>query len=409
MANLEKNMSVVSKEIAYMFSSKSYAGRTMNTQYDKSYEYTGAAAGSSIQIKQPHRFYVTDGATATIQDDEERTVVLPRATQKHIMLAFGAAEMAHDLTKADAAEKFFGSTRTATAVQTLAGNTDADTYANLIPTVYQAVRGGETTNPSSTNDIGLIKARLDDSHAPEGDRCAILTTKHMLSLNTGTVALFNPASKKSDDYSSGELGDIAGIKFYNSTFLPTHQQGTAAAGTIKTTVAVEGTTSMVIDGLSTDSITAGSIFTVANVYSKDVISKENGVDLQQFVVVSATATAGGESTVVFEPAIEIEATNAYANCSAYPVATAVVTFEGIAGANQSQSFAYHKDACVFATVDLPMIGCTIESQIRDEEMGLAMKLTGQGDITTLKKRTRLDILYGSVVVNPLWAVRIWGA
>ena len=408
MASLEKNMSVVSKEIAFMFSSKSYAGRTMNTQYDKSYEYTGAAAGSSIQIKQPHRFYVVDGATATAQDDVERTVVLPRATQQHIMLGFGAAEMAHDLTKADTANKFFGDVRLETAVQTLAGKCDSTTYANLVPQVYNAVRGGETSDPSSVYDVGLIKAKLDDFHAPEGDRCAILTTNHMLSLNSGTSTLFSPAAIKSDDYKTGELGDIAGIKFYNSTYLPAHQQGTAAAGTIKTTVSIEGTSSMVIVGLTTTTITKGSIFTVAGVYSKDVITKDNTANLQQFVVTNVPTTASGEATVEFSPAIEIGATNAYANCSAFPVATAVVTFEGIAGANQSQSLAYHKDAFVFATVDLPKINCTMEAQIRDEEMGLAMKLTGQGDITTLKSYTRLDILYGSVAVNPLWAVRIWG-
>jgi hypothetical protein len=230
----------------------------------------------------------------------------------------------------------------------------------------------------------------------------------MLSLNSGTSTLFNPASVKSDDYKTGELGDIAGIKFYNSTFLPAHQQGTAAAGTIKTTVSVEGTSSMIIDGLTTTTITKGSIFTVAGVYSKDVISKENTSNLQQFVVTNTPSTGAGEATVEFSPAIEISATNAYANCSAFPVATAVVTIEGVAGANQSQSIAYHKDAFVFATIDLPMIGCSMEAQIRDEEMGLALKITSDGDVTTLTKKTRVDILYGSAVVNPLWAVRIWG-
>jgi hypothetical protein len=50
----------------------------------------------------------------------------------------------------------------------------------------------------------------------------------------------------------------------------------------------------------------------------------------------------------------------------------------------------------------------MESQIRDEETGLAMKLTGQGDVLALKQVTRLDILFGSVAVNPYWAVRMWG-
>ena len=51
MANITKNMTVVSKEIEYQFESRCLTYKTFNTQYDKQYEYTGAAAGDTINIK----------------------------------------------------------------------------------------------------------------------------------------------------------------------------------------------------------------------------------------------------------------------------------------------------------------------------------------------------------------------
>ena len=171
MSNIQKNMTVVSKEIDYVFSSKCTAFKTMNTQYDKTYEYTGAAAGSTINIMQPYRVIVTDGRSASsVPDSEERTIQLPRATWKKVMLNFNAEELALDLTKAENASKFFGKTKLASSVQSLAGVVDQVTYSNLVPQVYNFTRGGETTDISSYGDIGKVKAKLDDYHADDMDR-----------------------------------------------------------------------------------------------------------------------------------------------------------------------------------------------------------------------------------------------
>lgn len=403
-------MTVISKEIDYVFSSNCHAYKTMNTQYDNSYEAFGAAAGSTIQIKQPHRVIVNDGRViSTVSDDEERTVSLPRATWRNVNIEMNGSELAVDLTKAEAAASFFGKTRLAAAVQALAADVDSTTYANVMPQVYSFTRGTATTNPSAYSDIGEIKAKLDDHRAPQGDRSFVMTNQTMVSLNNATSGFFNPAGKKSEDYMTGELGDVNGFTCYNSTNLPRHTNGTATAGAVKTTLSVQGVNQMVVDGLSTGTVVAGDRFTIASVYRRDYVTKAVTGDLQQFVVTAATATVGGESTVTFYPAIETLATNAYASVDSFPQADAVVTFAGRRGLSQSQSVAYHRDAFVLAFVDAPKINCTYETYIKDSDTGLSMKLTGQGDILNLKSVFRLDVLFGSVAVNPWWACIVYGA
>ena len=404
MANITANMSVVSKEIQYQFESRCLTYKTFNTQYDNQYEYVGAAAGSSINIKQPHRVVVGDGREiSSIPDDEERTVTLPRATWKHVVLNFTAQELAQNLTKAENAEKFFGKARLDSSIQSLSGVIDTVTFANVLPKVYNYTRGAETTNPSDYGDIGEVKAVLDKNHAMDMDRSFILTNDSMASINKGTVGLFNPQGKKSEDYNSGELADFNGFKFFASTYLPRHTNGSAATGAVKTTISVEKTTQMVLDSLGTDTALVGDRFTVAGVYRRDLVTKEVTGDLQQFVVTAATATVAGEATVDFLPALEVDATKPYANVDSFPQATAVVTFAGKRGSVQSYNAAYQKDAFVLGFVDLPSVNVNTEAFIRDPESGFSMKLSGQGDIMALKSIMRLDVLFGSTVVNPWWA------
>lgn len=410
MANITENMTVVSKEIEYTFESTCLSYKTFNTQYDKQYEAYGAAAGDTINVKQPHRAIVTDGRSmASVPDDEERIVALPRATHKKTALNFTADDMAHDLTKAEQAKEFFGRTRLAANVQALAAVVDSTTYANVIPQVYNYTRGAETTDPSSYADVGVVKAKLDDYHAHDMDRSFILTNNAMVSLNAGMSGFFNPTTEKSADYRSGELRPFNGFMFYNSTYLPRHTNGSAATGGVKTTLSGEGVNTMVVDSLGTDTILAGDRFVIADVFRKDLITKEDTGDLQDFVVLTASGTVAGESTITFSPAIETLNDKPYSNVDSFPQAGAVVTFAGKRGESQSLNVAYHKDAFVLAFVDLPKINCTYESYIRDSDTGLSMKITGQGDIMELKSVFRLDVLFGSVAVNPWWAVVVYGA
>jgi hypothetical protein len=409
MANVTANMTVVTKEAQYVFESTCLAYKTMDNQYDNQYEYTQAAAGSVINIKQPHRQYVTDGRSASgTQDDEERTIAMPRATWKKIVLGFNAQELAQDLTKEDNANKFFGKSRFKSSVQSMSAAIDGATFANVAPQVFNYVRGGETTDPSSYSDVGLAKAKLDNYHADAMDRCWLLTPDAEVSLNAGLSGLFNNSKQIDSNFDTGELSSFNGFKFYSSTYLPRHTNGTAATGAVKTTLSVEGVSQMVLDTLTTTTVLAGDRFTVAGVYRRDYVSKEIQGDLQQFVVTSATATVAGEATIDFSPAIETLATNAYASVGTFPQATAVVTFAGRRGLAQSIGMAYQKQAFALAFIDLPKIGVTTEGYVRDADAGYSMKISGQGDILELKSVMRMDALFGSVAVNPWWAVIVYG-
>lgn len=409
MANITANMSVVTKEAQYVFESTCLAYKTMDNQYDNQYEYEQAAVGSVINIKQPHRQYVTDGRSASgTQDDEERTIAMPRATWKKIVLGFNAQELGQDLTKEENASKFFGKSRFKSSVQAMGAAIDSATFANVVPQVFNYTRGGETTNPSSYGDVGNAKAKLDNYHADDMDRCWVLTPDAQTSLNTGLSGLFNNSKQIDSNFNTGELASFNGFMFYGSTYLPRHTNGSAAAGVVKTTLSVEGVSQMIVCDISTSTVLAGDRFTIAGVYRRDYISKEAQGDLQQFVVTAATATVAGEATVNFSPAIETLTTNAYASVDSFPQASAVVTFAGRRGLSQSIGMAYQKQAFALAFIDLPKIGVATEGYVRDADAGYSMKISGQGDILELKSVMRMDALFGSVAVNPWWAVIVYG-
>jgi hypothetical protein len=250
---------------------------------------------------------------------------------------------------------------------------------------------------------------LQKNNANKNDRHYILTPDSMASINAGTSGLFNPTAEKSADYKSGHLKDFNGFTFWDTDFLARHTNGSATDGAITATVPTEGATSINVDGLgAAGTITEGTTFTIAGVYRKNLVSKDNKADLQKFVVTAdATADGGGIATISISPALE--ATGAYANVSNMPIENAVVNFEGAASTSYDQNLFFQKEAFVFATCDLAPINAVVEKNFRDEELGITIKFTSQGDITNFKAVSRLDVLYGFSAVAPWWAGKQWGA
>lgn len=409
MANNVGVMDLLSKEVIRQFEANFMVGKTMNTQYDKNYQYQGASEGETIRIEAPARFVAVDGASASAQDDIKKQVSLTRATQKHVMLEFTSKEITQDLAD-DKKMAMFSKNNLETCIQTLCGSVESTVLDNLMPQVYNTV-GTPGSDPSSFANILEPREVLNNFQAKKTDRFAIIGNSSMASLSGGIQNFFNPQAQKAEDYKVGRLNSmVGGFDFFETDFLPRHTNGDAVDGAITANVPAEGATSIEVDGVgATATVTKGTTFTIAGVYRRNYITKEARAELQVFTATADATAVAGVVTIPISPALEADGTKAYASVSALPVEDAVVNFEGDADGVYNQNLYFQKEAFVFATCDLADIGCTDEMTMRDEELGITLKYTSQGNVTELKRQSRLDILFGSCAVAPFWAVRQWAA
>jgi hypothetical protein len=406
MANDVKVMSAVSKEILRQFDLKCIVGNTTNRQYDDTCKYKGAAAGSTINIKQIQRLTVSDGATLVIQDLEERLAPLARTTQKHIGLAFTSQELTQDLVNPEGMA-MFAKDYLDSAIDNLAAAVDTAVLSPMALASYGAI-GTPGTNPAAYADITDARAELQQVMAPSGDRHYVANPKAIASINAGTSNLFNPTSEKSSDYRTGHLKSTNDFDIWSTDFLPSHTNGDADDATATMTgVTAEGATTIATTGWgATDKITEGTRLTIAGVRRANLVSGAAKADLQVFIVTADTTAVATAMTIPVQPAME--ATGPYKNIDALPADLAVITVLGAVDTTYDLNLFYHRDAHVFATQDLKHIGTPKESYIRDDKMKITMKLTMDGDITNFKAISRLDILYGYAALQPEWSFVQWG-
>lgn len=406
MANDIKIYSAVSKEFLYEFDMVCVSRATMNTQYDKTYQDSGSNSGNTINIKQVQNFVVSDGATMVIQDYEERVVPLVRATRKHIGLGFTSQELTQDLLNDDKMRDF-SDKNLAPAASRMAARMDADALTFAHKNTYNAI-GTPGTVPNSYSAITSAKAVLVKNGASTRDRSFILEPDTMSSLNVATSSFFNPVTEKSEDYRDGMLAKSNKFTFWETDFIPRHQNGSCADTTLVVNgTQVEGSSTLAVSGgTASGVITAGSVISIAGVYRRNLETKEIRKEIQQFVVTEdATLDGSGAGALTISPFMDT--VGPYASISALPANGAAITIEGDANTSYGLNLFYQKDAFVMATQDLRKIGTNKEFYIREDELGVTFKVSCDADIVNDKALSRMDVLYGFAAINPWWAGKLW--
>ena len=97
------------------------------------------------------------------------------------------------------------------------------------------------------------------------------------------------------------------------------------------------------------------------------------------------------------------ANNARANISKLPTTGDVIT--AVEGVDLSQSLAFHKDALVFASVDMGLPK-GVDMSARHSHEGISMRLVRQYQIGTDKYPSRFDILFGYQILRQEYCVRV---
>ena len=169
-------------------------------------------------------------------------------------------------------------------------------------------------------------------------------------------------------------------------------------------------TDLSINGVTADTLKAGDIITIDQVYSVHPETKVNTGKLQTFVVQSdiTLTTAATSYTVTVKPGLIWGTGNAYQNCvlsGSTDTDNHTVTQIGAVSSAFGQDLQFHKDAFLFATADLEDVSKYGAWGSRAQKDGISMRLAKQYAIGSDTVPCRIDVLFGFAGLYPELANR----
>lgn len=409
MANTVLTPDIIAKEAVMILENNCVFGGLAYRGYEDEYKsVNGYKVGDTVRIRRPTDFTVRDGQTASIQDVVEGSLNFVVDKQKGVDFQFTSTELTLKIGElSDRAIK--------PAMIQLANQIDRD-VASLYKNVWNWV-GTAGLTVDSFADFAKAPERLDLSAVPQDERSATLSPSDQWGMLGSQTALYMQDVAK-DAYRRGRLGMIANVDTYSSQNIQTLTTGTRPTttslvnGSQSTTWAntkTTGTMSLATDGWSTTTtINEGEVFTIANVFAVNPVTKATLSYLQQFVVrADAASIGGGGGTATLTISPPIITTGAFQTVSAAPADNATITIVGTLSTGYNQNLVFHKNA--FGLVMAPMIkppGAVDVS--RQSYKGYSVRVipyySGSNDIASW----RLDVLYGVKTIDPRLAVRLSG-
>ena len=399
MANSILTIDMITRKALEILENNLVLTRNVNRQYDDSFAVEGAKIGSTLRIRLPDRALVTDGAALQVQDDNEQFTTLTVASQKHIGVNFTSAELTMQLD--DFAERVLKP-----RISQLASSIDAD-VANAYKTIGNSV-GTPGTTPSTSLVLLQAQQKLNENAAVMNPRYATVNPAANAGLVEGMKGLFNPTDTISRQFKNGMMGmGVLGFDEINmSQSIKQHTTGTrAATGTVTAAaVTAEGSATLTLTVGSSETITVGDVFTIADCYAVNPQTRESTGSLFQFVAL-ASSTTSTTATVTVAPMYS--AAHALATMLTLPGNNKAVVFVGAASTQYPQNLVYHKDAITFATADL-LLPQGVDMAARAVHNGISLRVVRQYDINNDRMPCRIDVLYGFSTIRPQMACRIWG-
>jgi hypothetical protein len=294
------------------------------------------------------------------------------------------------------------------AMVQLANQIDVDLHAlyknvpNYVGTPGQAI--------NSFSDFTKAPQRLDETGVPQDDRCGVLCPEDHWALVGSQTALYVDTIAK-PAYRKGTMGMVGNIDLYMTQNVATHTCGSDMSGTVNQSVTTSTITwASVRDSnqqtITTSSISfnAGDVFTIADVYEVNPVTKVSTGVLKQFTTVSYSS-----NSLVFSPAIIWTGAHATAAITSgvTDLNTKAITGVGTASTAYRQNMVFHKNA--FALVTVPLVVPPGATDVgRETYKGTSVRVIPVYDGINDESLWRLDVLYGVKAIDPRLATRIAG-
>lgn len=399
--------SIIAKEGLRLLKNNLIMGRMVHTDYAKEFN----KVGSTISIRKPVKFTVTNGATRTNQDVIEGTTSLAMDQRKHVSWNFSSQELT--LTVEQYSERYIKP-----AVAQIAQTVESSLMG--LYTQVPGFVGTPGTTPSTFLAMGAARKWLVDHAAPMGEKLnAMLDTTAALNVANDLKAL-NTTQKTLTALEQVRVGRYAGLETYESQSVVNHTVG-AYAGTPLVNGANQHSNSspqansqtLNTDGWSnsiTGILKAGDTFTIAGVFDVNPMTKQSLGYLKTFTVLADADSGASTGPAALTIAPAIVTSGPYQNVTAAPADNAAITVKtGTASTAYAQNICFHKNAIalVWSQLDMPD-GAAFKAQERDEDSGMSIRVVKDYDIDNDVDIIRLDVLYGCKVIYPELAVRLTG-
>lgn len=383
--------SIITKETLPIMVNNLVAANKVNRQFENQF----VKIGSSLTVRKPNQFVVTNGPGLDIQAVAEPSTSITISYQQHVDFQFNSQELT--LTIEEFSERYL-----MPAGEQLANSLDQTVLANT-PQVFNEV-GTPGTLPSNFASIAAVGQRMDEGANPQTTRTLVLNPAAYWSMANGLTGFY--VQSVSEPALKGFLANIANFEIYMDQNVYTQTVG-AYSGTPVVAGANQTGSALATSGWGnsiTGLLNVGDVFTIAGVFAVNPRSKVSTGQLQNFTV-TATASSNGSglSTIQIYPAIVTS--GAYQTVSASPANLASITVKGSASTQYAQNVAFTKDC--FGLVCVPLeLPEGVDFKARETFKNISMRIIRAYDINNDVFPTRMDILYGTTCFYPELGCRL---
>ena len=411
MANTILTINMITREAVRLWKNSNEFIQHIDQQYDDQFAKTGAKIGTTVRIRLPNDFTVRHGPAAQVQDTSEQSTTLTLANQDGVDVSYSSVDRTMSLDD-------FSRRVLAPMVNNLAG----DVAANIMATVDGGgPAGGIARIVGNFDGAGNVQtptaqtwlsagAQLDLNSAPRGRRKLIIDPLTMARTVASLTGLLNPQGKIAEQYKSGQVAsDTLGFDWYSDQTVIKHVTGayTSAQATSATVNGANQTGIAITINALAGTYALGDIVTFTNVNSVNRITKVSTQTPAQFVLTAAVAN-GGVTLNIYPALIPFAAGGVqvqYQTVDNSPANAADVIPATLASSVYRKNFAFVPEAITMATADLELPRGVHEAA-RESFDGISMRMISAYDIMTDQFITRLDVLWGSLIVRPEWMVAV---
>lgn len=403
-ANNMLTIDMITREAVRLFRNSNWFMRTIGRQFDEEFGRSGGKIGQQLRIRMPNDYILRTGPTAVPQATNEQNTVLVLATQMGVDVSFSSADRALSLDD-------YSARILAPAVNVLAGGVatqimlNANGASNL---VQNTDTSGNMISPTAGTWL-MAGALLDKNGAPRNDRFIVLDPITQARTVTSLMGLFNPQAKISDQYVRGTITvDTLGFDWGMDQTVLMHTTG--AYGAPPTVAGANQTGSNLTVTALAGPLVAGDIISIGGVNSVNRVTKQNNGSLAQFTVTSPV-NAGATVIPIYPPITPPSSLGPpvvnvpFQTVSNSPANGAPVTVATPASSQYRKNFAYYAEAITMATAELELPR-GVHEVARETYDGISLRMITDYAVMSDQFITRLDILFGSLVVRPEWVVSV---
>lgn len=405
MPNTIKITDLCAKDGAAAFETESAFFHTLDRGWEPEFKQSSYSPGDSIRIKRTARFSAVESAVATPEDIVEDSITVT-LRQFNVSTRWTDLEKQLSLTPSKLSERVF---------QPLG----QELVATVESTIAEVMAKGSLLDAGNTPGtvLGAPRAVADAVARIREQRCPMnedifgaLTYTSKAALWDNTKSLSDASAKMSNEYMGARMKNIAGANCFSTPSIYRLTNGTILNSDTSLSVAlVAGTTQTMTSVGATKTVTAGMMFTIADVYDVDPQTKQALPHLKRFRVASlAESSGGGALTVVLTEAVVLSGTTQ--NVSGAGAGGQAVTWYGASSASLSyyQNLFYHKKsvALIALPLALPEGGAGLAAMKTID--GIPVKSEFWRDAGNHKEYIRQDVLIGIGVLRGNWIATGWG-